>query len=133
LTDYLESEGLSVWVDDRIDQGDRWWRSIVENIRKCAAMVVVMTPESENTDWVEKEYLYAKEINKPLIPLLLRDECFPFFVNQQYHDVNDRLMPHKAFVETLRRFVRLSKEERKRKEEEQIGGRTQAEGSRGKT
>ena len=71
LTHYLEKEGLSVWVDDRIDHGDRWWRIIVENIRKCAAMIVVMTPESEDTDWVEKEYLYAKKNQETTYPLVI--------------------------------------------------------------
>jgi formylglycine-generating enzyme required for sulfatase activity len=103
LTSFLENEGLSVWVDDRINHGDRWWRTIVANIRECAAMVVVMTPESEKTDWVEKEYLFAKKENKPLFPLLLEGDCFPFFVNQQYHDVRDGRLPPKKFIERLLR------------------------------
>jgi hypothetical protein len=35
-------------------------------------MVVVMTPESEETNWVEREYLYADKINKPHLDLLKR-------------------------------------------------------------
>ncbi len=106
LIDYLEKEGLSIWVDDRIDHGDRWWQTIVTKIRKCAAMVVVMTPESEKTKWVEREMMFADQIDKPIFPLLLDGDCFPFFVNQQYHDVSDGSMPPKRFIETLGQYGR---------------------------
>lgn len=102
LIDHLEKEGLSIWVDDRIDHGDRWWKIIVTKIRNCSAMVVVMTSESEKTKWVEREMMFADKIEKPIFPLLLEGECFPLFVNQQYHDVRDGSMPPKAFIETLR-------------------------------
>jgi formylglycine-generating enzyme required for sulfatase activity len=117
LTAYLENEGLSVWVDDRIDYGDRWWLTIVTNIRKCAAMVVVMTPEGEKSDWVQKEYFYANNLGKPLIPLLLKDECFPFFVTHQYHDVRDGSMPPKKFIASLRRLARQKHEEELKQKE----------------
>ena len=54
LAEYLEGEGITVWVDARIDHGDRWWQTIVNNISNCAAMLVVMTPDSEKTKWVER-------------------------------------------------------------------------------
>jgi formylglycine-generating enzyme required for sulfatase activity len=119
LTGYLKNKGFSVWVDERIDHGDRWWQTIVSNIRKCAAMVVVMTPDSEKTDWVEREYFFADKNKKPIFPLLLGGECFPFFVNRHYSDVRDRSMPPNALLGTLKQFVEQANEERNRKEEEQ--------------
>jgi hypothetical protein len=59
----LRKRGFDVWLDDRIDFGNRWWRTIVRAIRACAAFVVVMTPDSEESEWVERE-----------VHLALRDE-----------------------------------------------------------
>ena len=44
LADSLHKRGLDVWMDDRIDFGDRWWREIVKAVRASAAFVIVMTP-----------------------------------------------------------------------------------------
>ncbi|MDH7485486.1 MAG: toll/interleukin-1 receptor domain-containing protein [Anaerolineae bacterium] len=54
LEDELRRRGFEPWVDARIDFGDQWWRTIVRQIRSCAAFVVVMTPEAEGSEWVEK-------------------------------------------------------------------------------
>jgi formylglycine-generating enzyme required for sulfatase activity len=105
LVAYLKNEGLSVWVDERIEHGDRWWQTIEREIRDCAAMIVIMTPESKNTKWVEREMMFADRIDKPIFPLLLKGECFPFFGNQQYHEVRDGSMPPKKFTASLKRLT----------------------------
>jgi hypothetical protein len=105
LTDYLENEGLSVWVADRIDHSDRWWQTIRENIHKCAAIMVVMTPDSRDSGSVIREITFADMIDKPVFPLLLGGNCFPLFENQQYHDVRDGSMPSKVFIAALWRLV----------------------------
>jgi len=37
-------------------------------------MVVIMTPASEESKWVEREVLFADEEGKPIFPLLLQGE-----------------------------------------------------------
>jgi hypothetical protein len=44
LAEGLRQRGFEVWMDDRIDFGDRWWQTIVQAIRASAAFVIVMTP-----------------------------------------------------------------------------------------
>ncbi len=100
---YLKSNDLSVWADNRIDYGEQWWRTIVANLRSCLAMVVVMTPEAEESKWVDREILLADELNKPFFPLLLRGQRFPIFVGTQFHDVSDGGMPPSDFIEALKR------------------------------
>jgi hypothetical protein len=39
--------------------GDRWWQTIVQAIRASAAFVIVMAPDSEVSEWVEREILLA--------------------------------------------------------------------------
>jgi hypothetical protein len=105
LLDYLRTQGLSVWADDRIDYGDRWWKTIVTCIRNCVAVVVVMTPSSEESKWVEREILLADEEQKPIFPLLLKGKRFPLLIGVQYHDVTNGEVPPLTFVSTLKRLA----------------------------
>ena len=75
------------------------------NIRNCAAMVVLMTPRSEESKWVEREILFADEEKKPIFPLLLEGKRFPLLIGVQYHDVTNGEMPPMTFVATLKKLV----------------------------
>jgi len=105
LLDLLRKHKLSVWADDRIDYGDRWWKTIVANIRSCVAMVVIMTPRSEESKWVEREILFADDEKKPIFPLLLEGKRFPLLIGVQYHDVTNGKMPPLTFVATLKKLA----------------------------
>jgi len=54
LENELRKRGFEVWIDDRIEFGNRWWQTIDQAIRGCAAFIVVMTPDSEKSERVEK-------------------------------------------------------------------------------
>jgi nucleotide-binding universal stress UspA family protein len=105
----LENHGLGVWIDDRIDFGDRWWQTVVQAVRASAAVIVVMTPEAEESEWVEREILLAQREGKPLFPLLLRGREFPLLVTAQYADVTRGQMPPASFYERLARIVQSSR------------------------
>jgi hypothetical protein len=71
LVKALEREGLSVWLDDRVDYGDTWPRVIEENLTKSQIFLLVMSPRSKNSHWVNCELALALELKKPIFPLLL--------------------------------------------------------------
>jgi hypothetical protein len=77
LAAHLERGGLRVWFDREIVAGDRWIGLIRERVDTCAALVVVMTPDAEQSEWVAREIERADELRKPILPLLL--EGRPFF------------------------------------------------------
>jgi len=93
LAESLRRQGFDPWMDDRIDPGARWWSTIVEQVRSCGAFVVVMTPEAEKSEWVERECLLALNAGREIVPLLLRGAGFAALVNRQYIDVSDGGMP----------------------------------------
>jgi nucleotide-binding universal stress UspA family protein len=101
----LRKHGLGVWIDDRIDFGDRWWQTIVQAVRASAAVIVVMTPEAEESEWVEREILLAQREGKPLFPLLLRGREFPLLITVQYADVTRGQMPPASFYKRLARVA----------------------------
>src|SRR5437762_3143565 len=87
LADHLLENGFDVWIDDRIEYGDEWWDVIDKAISDCAAVVVIMTPDSKNSKWVKREVMLAEERNKPTFPLLLQGENWSLYITTQYIDV----------------------------------------------
>jgi formylglycine-generating enzyme required for sulfatase activity len=117
LADDLRRHSVEVWIDDRIDYGDRWWRTIVQAIRASAAFVVVMTPDSEESEWVEREVQLALRERKPIFPLLLRGKEFPLLITTHYADVTDGRMPPQDFYDRLEQVLPalgVSEEEKER-------------------
>ncbi len=105
LTDYLQNSGFNVWIDSQIEYGDAWFRDIEQAIKSCAAFVLVMTPDSYESEWVQKEILLAKRFKKPIFPLLLKGEEFGIVIDIQFADVRDAQMPTVDFHRRLRRTV----------------------------
>ena len=66
LVEALEQKWFSVWIDQRIDTGDRWFKRITQEIRNCSTFLVIMTPDAEQSEWVEREILVAQKHNKPI-------------------------------------------------------------------
>lgn len=105
LADHLIASGFDVWIDDRIEYGSNWWNTIVETIRQSAALVVIMTPDSLASEWVQFEVQLAKKWKKPVFPLLLQGENWPLFELTQYVDVSDQHFPEPDFLDRLADFV----------------------------
>lgn len=106
LKERLIAEGFDVWMDDRIHYGEDWWRVIVKAIRECAAFVVVMSPHSEESRWVQREVKVADELRKPAFPLLLNGslldfEHFLIYISTQYVDVTTGELPAESFFRHL--------------------------------
>ncbi|MDZ4767170.1 MAG: protein kinase [Chloroflexota bacterium] len=87
VADWLIAAGFDVWIDDQIDYGDDWWRTIVRAIETCGALVVIMSPEAEASDWVQREVGNALKFKKTIYPLLYTGENWSLFVWTQYADV----------------------------------------------
>jgi|FLYN01.1.fsa_nt_gi hypothetical protein len=88
LRTLLEQEGFAVWVDEaRLTPSTRWWKDIEHNIERCAAFLVVMTPDAAESDWVEREILLAESRKKPIYPVLLAGAPWSRLANIQYEDM----------------------------------------------
>lgn len=112
LADRLLSLGFDVWIDDRIDYGEDWWREIVKAIRGCAAFIVIMTPESEASRWVQREVTLADSQQKPAFPLLLAGDPdlstsdeWSIYVRTQYADVRHGGFPPEDYLKRVANLV----------------------------
>jgi serine/threonine protein kinase len=105
LRQHLTTNGFTLWIDDAIEHGDQWFNQIHDAIKTCAAFLVIMTPESEQSEWVQKEILLAKRYKKPIFPLLRDGDEFALLIDIQYGDVRDGQMPGTDFHRRVSRAV----------------------------
>ena len=97
----LRGNGFDVWFDENIRQGSSWWHTIASAIENCAAFIVIMTPESEQSEWVHKEILLAKRDKKPIFPLLARGREFSILIDIQFFDMTNGNSLNKDFFALL--------------------------------
>lgn len=68
----LEARMVSVWFDTNIMFGDKIAHVIEKQILACDQIIVVVTPNSLDSEWVNWEIDIALAANKRVIPLLLK-------------------------------------------------------------
>jgi len=101
----LIDEGFDVWIDHRIDYGSRWTKEIEKAIDTCAAYIVVMSKNSSESQWVERERIHAEKCRKPFFPLLLSGEGWFSLNDIQFFDVTGGKLPPKSYYDDIARFV----------------------------
>jgi hypothetical protein len=102
LVQAIEREGLPVWLDERIHYGDKWPRVIEENLRKSQVFLLVMSPRSKNSHWVNCELTLALELKKPIFPLLLQGSRWLEVGIIQTVDVQGYRLPPANFFDRVR-------------------------------
>ena len=105
LTEDIIQHGFDVWIDARIEYGDRWWQTVTDAVDAASLVIVLMSPQSAESTWVEREIFRAENNGIEVIPFLLKGECFSLFSNTQYVDVTDRRLPGDDFYEHLKKVV----------------------------
>jgi hypothetical protein len=98
LVAWLRARGANVWLDHLVNYGTRWASVIEAKIRDCSAMLVVMTPRSQESTWVEREVFEAEKRHKPIFPLLLDGEVWFRLNNYHCEVVTAGAMPTDRFV-----------------------------------
>jgi hypothetical protein len=105
LVNKLRDEGFDVWIDDRLRNSEDWWRSIVLAIWNCSACIVILSPNSDASRWVQREIAVADGRGKPFFPLLLDGDLdtpnWSIFVRTQYTDVKGGRLPPPEFYNDL--------------------------------
>jgi formylglycine-generating enzyme required for sulfatase activity len=88
----LKDSGFEVWYDlSNLEGGARWNWVIEQAIEDSQYMVVVLSPDSVASEWVDDEVGYAKRLKKKIIPLYyLPCKIGMVYVNLNYIDVQGR-------------------------------------------
>lgn len=85
----LKQAGFEVWYDvSRIAGGSSWRSEIESAIRNSQFQIVVLSPDSIASKWVEREFLFASRLNLKIIPLMYRPCELPMnYLDTNYIDV----------------------------------------------
>lgn len=86
----LEAAHIATWLDvEDIDGGTRWVRELENAIQGCAAMLVVMSRAARDSEWVEREALFAMQAKKPVQIALIEDVPLPLhLLTRQFTDLH---------------------------------------------
>jgi hypothetical protein len=71
LVDDIESLGHSVWYDQELGGGQVWWDKILATVRACDVFVFVVDPAALSSTACKREYGYAADLGKPILPVLV--------------------------------------------------------------
>lgn len=67
----LELRGLTVWYDNNLLQAGTNWRDTLDRaVRNCQALILIVSPQSIQSDYVRQEVNIARQSDKRIIPLL---------------------------------------------------------------
>lgn len=104
LVQALQSHRLPIWIDDRIDYGTDWPDVIEEHLEQSAVFLLVMSPRSKRSHWVNCELTRAIELHKPIFPMLLEGCRWLQVATKQSVDVVGGKLPEARFFDSLRRY-----------------------------
>jgi hypothetical protein len=108
IIDYLNKKGINIWYDEGIPISENWKRSIVENLDKCNAFLVFITPHTIDSEYVRKEINYALKLHKPFFTIYLRETQLPhelIFDMDEIQAMKKYLMPETEFFTKLREML----------------------------
>ncbi len=78
---------FNVWIDrEGIEGGMQWEKAITEALKECTVFIVIVTPESNQSEWVARETILAEQLNKYRIPLFLAGELPLRLLNLHFVD-----------------------------------------------
>lgn len=86
----LRGRGINVWVDveNLIPGSPAWEREIERSIRAAAGVIVLLSPDSNDSEWVRREISFAEQNEKRIFPVLIRgdeDDSIPLRLSNHQH------------------------------------------------
>lgn len=102
LANELNRRGIEPWIDDRTRHEGQWPRVNQEAIDTCSTLIVIMSPDSQDSEWVQREVRYATEKKKTILPMLLEGDSWDSLGSTRYVDVRDGELPSNLYFETFR-------------------------------
>jgi len=73
LASDLQALSHSVWFDQELSGGQIWWDQILASVRECDVFVFVLDPESLKSEACKREYGYAANLGKPVLPVVMAE------------------------------------------------------------
>jgi hypothetical protein len=104
LVSHLRGCGLPLWFDGHLAWGSRFTREIRERLALALAVIVVMSPAAEESEWVEREILEGQRHDRLFLPVLLRGTRLFLLASSNYFDAREGALPGEREIRELRRI-----------------------------
>ncbi|MFX0105244.1 MAG: TIR domain-containing protein [Candidatus Hodarchaeota archaeon] len=108
IIDYLNKTGINIWYDEGIPVGDDWKSSIAENIERCSAFLVFISPHIIDSEYVQKEISFALKKQKPFFGVNLKETKLPSEIEFEIGDIQimeKYLIPEPEFYDKLKKIL----------------------------
>ncbi len=108
IIDYLNKTGINIWYDEGIPVSEDWKKSIVDNLERCSAFLVFITPHIIDSEYVRKEISFALKKQKPFFNVYLKETELPSELEFEIGDIQfmqKYLMPETEFYNKLNRML----------------------------
>ncbi len=84
-----------VWYDRRLQAGKKWWDQIRSRLGWCEGFIYLLSPESVESEYCQKEYAIARDSGKLVFPVKIQSnaEVSEELLETQMVDFSDGLTP----------------------------------------
>ena len=83
LYDKLRLSGQHIWLNtESIPKAERWYEKMVEGLRETEILILILSPDSVQSKWVQQEWKTFLEMQKVVIPVLYRECEVPVEINE---------------------------------------------------
>ena len=103
LAAHLASHSIDVWhyVPD-VPFGAMLVSPLEHMMLHASSLIVLMSPESNASEWVRREMCQAHARGLPILPVLLRGAPFPDFAGQHYFDATNGELPPGTLIDEFK-------------------------------
>jgi len=108
IIDTINNMGINIWYDEGIPVSENWKKSIVENLERCSAFLVFITPQIIDSEYVRKEISFALKKKKPFIGVYLKETELPSELEFEIADIQSimkYLMSENEFYEKINQVL----------------------------
>lgn len=99
LAKELRQIGLDIWIDQDIEPGSNWDKTIEDALRDSEKMLLIVSPASMLSENVQDEWSYFLEEGKPVFPFIHQDCEMSFRLRRrQYITSTDDLLSDVARI-----------------------------------
>lgn len=68
----IQRLNVTVWMDQRLEGGQSWWDEILDQIRRCDAVLVPISGALLSSEACKSERQYAKALGKSILPIVIQ-------------------------------------------------------------
>lgn len=61
------------WYDQRLYPGQNWWKEILRKLDWCEGFVYLLSPDSVNSQYCQREFEIAQQLGRAIFPVLIRE------------------------------------------------------------